>query len=171
MDKGLLQYLIPVAIMVIVLGLRMRSMSRARPLNATAMWVVPLLIVAVALLNLFLHPPTLGGWGICAVALAVGSAIGWYRGKMIHIWRDAETGQLMQKASPWAMLLLIGIVAVRFVMRSYFGANPGADGQMTAQAMLVTDALLLFAVGLLAATRLEMAIRMKRIAAGEEQPA
>lgn len=170
MDKGLIQYLLPVIIMVVIMGLRMRSMARARPLNAKAMWVLPLLIVAVALLTLFAHPPSVAGWGICGVALAAGCAIGWYRGKMIHIWRDGETGQLMQKASPWAMLLLIGIVAARYMMRSYFGANPGA-GPMTGQAVLVTDALLLFAVGLLAATRVEMTIRMKRIEAGEEQPA
>lgn len=171
MDKGMLQYLLPVAIMVIVLGLRMRSMSRPRPVNAKAMWILPLLIVAVAMLNLFLHPPSAMGWILCLTALAAGSAIGWYRGKMIHIWRDASTGQLMQKASPWAMLLLIAIIGVRFALRAYFGANPDASGHMTTQAMLVTDALLLFAVGLLAATRAEMAIRIKRIEAGEEQPA
>ena len=42
---------------------------------------------------------------------------------------------------------------------------------LTGQALLITDALLTLAIGLIGLTRVEMALRAKRIEAGEEQPA
>ena len=39
---------------------------------------------------------------------------------------------------------------------------------MSEQALIATDALLLFAVGLIAITRVELAIRARRILAGAE---
>jgi hypothetical protein len=45
--------------------------------------------------------------------------------------------------------------------------TPGTDGKLSEQALVVTDALLLFALGLIVMTRIEIAIRARRLLAGE----
>jgi len=82
---------------------------------------------------------------------------------LLLILHDPATGQLTQRASPAAMILLVAIIGLRYALRSYFDATPGADGKMSEQALVITDALLLFAVGLVGMTRIEMMIRARRI--------
>ena len=98
-------------------------------------------------------------------ALVVGGFLGWQRGRFIHIERDSAGG-LTQKASPAALILLVVIIGIRYAVRAYFGASTDAHGQMSEQALIATDALLLFAVGLIAMTRVELAIRARRILTG-----
>ncbi len=95
----------------------------------------------------------------------MGAVAGWYRGKMIAISRDPETGSLTQKASPLALLLIAAVVIVKMGAKQYFG--PGAATQPGGAAMLLTDAFLGFGIGLLTATRAEMYLRVRRILAGE----
>lgn len=158
----------PIVVVVIILALRMRSLSKERSLNPRRLWIVPLVLVVLAGWILFMNPPGPGGLLICLAALAVGGALGWQRGKLIRMWRDPASGDIRQKASPVAMLLLVGVLLVRFVIRQYFDANPSSDGQFHGDALIVTDALLTFAVGLVAATRLELMVRARQLAAGEE---
>lgn len=152
---------ITVAVVVIVLGLRMRRMNRVRPLKLEWLWVVPLLYTVIVIATFVALPPSLGGWGLAAVGLAAGSALGWQRGRMMRIEVDAETQSLRQRSSPAAMLLIFAIVLVRMAGRSLFG-SPGAPG-VGGAALLATDALLGFALGLLTLTRVEMYIRGKRL--------
>ena len=49
----------------------------------------------------------------------------------------------------------------------YFGAQPGADGHMDPRTLIVTDALLAFAIGLIAVTRLELALRTRNLRTAE----
>ena len=163
MDPKLLQSILPVVVIVIVMAFRLRSMKKARPLNAKTLWIAPVLLIAVAIGSLYATPLSAMGLSISAVALIVGGLIGWQRGKLIHIDRDPATGKLTQQASPAALILLVGIIGLRYALRNYFDLTPGADGKMSGQALMITDALLLFAVGLVVMTRIEMMIRAKRI--------
>jgi len=166
MDPKLLKTILPVVAIVIMLALRFRSMSKVRPLNPNTLWIVPLILAALAGAMLFLNPLPMTGLSIGAAALVVGGLIGWQRGKLIHILRDPSTGQLTQRASPAAMILLVAIIGLRYVLRNYFDASPGVDGKMSEQALVITDALLLFAVGLVGMTRIEMMIRARRLLSG-----
>ncbi|MEQ7872474.1 hypothetical protein ABDK56_00490 [Sphingomonas sp. ASV193] len=169
MDKSILPTVLPFAIFVLVMALRLRTMNRARPLRSGALWVVPAILVAVGIASLVANPPGLVGGLACALAVLVGGAVGWQRGRMIHIWRAPGTGRLMQRMSPAAMLLLLGIIFVRALVRQYSGVSPDAAGHLSGHALLVADALLCFAIGLVSGTRIEMALRIRRIDAGEEQ--
>lgn len=162
MDKGALQTFLPLLILVVVVGLRLRSMSKEQPLKSRRMWLLPAVLVALGATSLAFNPPTTIGWAVCVATFSIGAALGWQRGKMIRVWRD-ESGQLMQKASPAAMFLLLGIIAVRYVLRIYFGENPSADGHMDARTLLITDALLTFAIGLIVATRVELGLRARNM--------
>ena len=156
-------YAITIGIVVVVLGLRMRSMGRERPLKLGTLWIVPVLYLLIAGSMLFTRTPPPLGWGLLFAGLGVGIAAGWHRGKLIRIDRNAETGELRQKASPLAMLLLLALVILKLGARAIFGES--AAGQPGSSAMLLTDAFIGFALALLSATRLELYLRARRIIA------
>jgi len=157
--------LVTVAIIVVVLGLRMRRMSQLRPLRLEMMWIMPAILSLVFLSLLYAYRPSSMDWLWIVAAAAVGAAIGWYRGKMMQIHVDPETHALNQKASPLAMLLLVAIIILKVGAREVFGEAAASDA--SSPAMLTTDAFIGFAFGLLTATRLEMQARARRLLAGE----
>src|SRR5690349_11176253 len=149
-------YAITIGIIVVIMALRMRGMSKMRPLKLGSLWIVPALYLVVAALMFVQLPPT--GWVAIAsvVGLAVGAAVGWQRGKMMHINVDPETHALNQKASPAAMFFLIALIVVRSGARSLLGQTGGVSPAM------LTDPLIAFALGMFTLTRLEMYLRAKR---------
>lgn len=165
MDPNLLKTLLPILIIGVVLTFRLRSMSRRQPLNLARLWLAPLILIVIAIATIAAHPPGTLGVAVSAAALAVGGVLGWHRGKLTRIERDPATGALFQQASPGAMILLIAVIAIRFAARYYLQgqATPGKFDQHT---LIVTDALLCFAVGLIAVTRIEMGIRARALLAG-----
>jgi hypothetical protein len=86
--------------------------------------------------------------------------LGWHRGKLIRIERN-ECGELRQQASPLAMILLVALIALKAGARAIFGETAAA--QPGSGAMLLTDAFIGFALGLLSATRFELYLRARRI--------
>ena len=153
--------LIPFVIIAVVLALRFRSMNKERPLKLETLWIVPVVYALIAGSMLFALPPPPIGWGLVVIGLGAGLTLGWYRGKMIRIERNAETGELRQRASPLAMMLLLVLIVIKLGARSIFGetaaAHPGSG------AMILTDAFIGFALGLLSATRLELYLRGRRL--------
>jgi len=150
-------YAITIGIIVVVLALRMRGMSKMRPLKLGALWIVPALYLAVAVFMFVQLPPT-GSVAIAsAVGVAIGAAVGWQRGKMMHIHVDPESHALNQKASPAAMMFLIVLIVVRAGARSVLGQESNVSPAM------LTDPLIAFALGMFTVTRLEMYLRAKRL--------
>lgn len=150
-------YAITIGIVVIVMALRMRGMGRMRPLNLSSLWIVPVVYLLAAVLMFVSLPPS--GWVAVAsiVGLLVGAAVGWQRGKMMHIHVDPETHALNQKASPAAMFFLITLIVIRAGARSVLSQEGGVSPAM------VTDPLIAFALGMFTLTRLEMYLRAKRL--------
>ena len=72
-------------------------MGKMRPLKLETLWVVPMLYLAVAVLMYWQLPPT--GWVAiaCVAGLLIGAAVGWQRGKMMHIHVDPESHALNQR--------------------------------------------------------------------------
>jgi hypothetical protein len=155
--------LLPFVIIAVVLALRFRSMSRERPLKVETLWVVPVVYLLLVGSMLLALPPAPTGWGLVAGGIVLGAVVGWHRGKMIRIERNAETGKLTQRASPVAMLLLGALVVLKLGARAIFGDSAAAHP--SSGAMLLTDAFIGFALGLLSATRLELYLRARRILA------
>ena len=155
--------LLPLVVLVLVVGLRLRSMNRERPLKLGTLWIVPVVYLALVAWMLFALPPSPGGWALVAIGIAIGAVIGWHRGKLIRIERDSETGALRQRASPLAMLLLVALIALKLGARAIFGET--AAGHPGSGAMLLTDAFIGFALGLLTATRIELYVRARRLLA------
>ena len=157
--------LLPFVVVAIVLTLRIRSMTRERPLKLGSLWIVPAVYVLLVASMLYsLTPPPLG-WGLLLAGFGIGIGIGWHRGKLIRISRNPDNGELRQKASPLAMILLVALIALKLGARAIFGET--AAGHPASSAMLLTDAFLGFALGLLSATRVELYLRGRRLLAGE----
>jgi uncharacterized membrane protein SirB2 len=158
--------LLPFVIIAVVLALRFRSMSKERPLKLSTLWLVPAIYLLLMGSMLFELPPPPIGWALALAGLTAGLVAGWYRGKTIRIERNAETGELRQRASPLAMVLLAAIVVLKLGARAIFGdtaaVHPGSGG------LLLTDAFLGFALGLLAATRAELYLRGRRLLSAAE---
>ena len=150
-------YAITTGIIVVFMALRMRRMGAMRPLNLGSLWVVPVLYLVVAALMFWQLPPT--GWVAIAsaVGLAIGAAVGWQRGKMMHIHVDPETHALNQKASPAAMFFLIALIVVRTAAKTVLGQTGGVSPAM------LTDPLFAFALGVYTLQRVEMYLRAKRL--------
>jgi energy-converting hydrogenase Eha subunit A len=160
-NSQIIHYAIVAVIVALVLGLRLRGMSRMRRLRLETLWIVPAVYLIFAIVMFSEFPPSLTGWAIAAVALVVGAAIGWQRGKLMQIHVDPETHQLNQRASPAAILFIFALIVVRMAARGVLANGTGTGFHVNA--MLVTDVLIALAVGLFAATRLEMYLRAKRL--------
>lgn len=153
---SILQYAIPVVIFAIVFGLRARRLSRMRPLKLEYLWVVPALYFAIVAVNFIARPPLPMTWRASVLALLVGAALGWQRGKMMQIHVDPETHALNQKGSPWTVLFLLAIIGIKMLAQ-------GEGRAMGFDVVMVTDAALAFALGMFATTRLEMYLRARRL--------
>ena len=149
-------YVITAVIVALVMYLRFRSMKRARPLKLETLWVVPALYTLVTAAVFYQSVPAGGQWLYVGLALVVGSLVGWRRGAMMRINIDPETHALNQQASPAAMLFIFVIIIVRQGLRA-------EASEMGLNAAFLTDLLVVFALGLFSATRLEMFQRAKRM--------
>jgi hypothetical protein len=105
---------------------------------------------------------------VLALGTAAGGLAGWRRGKLVSLRLDPASGSIMQRVSAWAVLLLLGVVALRMSVQAIWGAPLGQDRAPLA-AVLISEALLGVAAGLVVATRLEVYWRARRLLAEHKE--
>lgn len=152
--------LIPIAIILVVLALRFRRLTRERPLKIERLWIVPALYVAIAGFTFWNIPPSPTTLAVAFAALAAGAALGWQRGRMMHIKVDPETHEISQKGSLAAMAFIIVLVLIRTGARN--AESLGIPG-IHFDVMAMTDVLIAFALGMLTMQRVEMFLRARRL--------
>lgn len=150
-------YLVPLIAVVMIV---VRN-ARGRRLRVEQLWIAPLLFLAFTGLT-FTHqaPPAPMFLGMDIAALALGAFAGWWRGRLTRITVDPQTHVLTSKTSPLGMLLILAIFALRYSLRS-FGAQTA--GLLHVSVLQITDVLMLLAVGLVCAQRLEIALRATQL--------
>ena len=157
--QGWISYAVTAIIIGIVFAVRWRRMSVVKPLKLERLWIFPALYAAVALSMFTMYPPHGLAWLFCALALVMGAALGWQRGKMMRITIDPDSHALNTTSSPAAVLFLVAIVAVRTGARAVVG-----DGHaLHLDAVAITDMLVALALGLFTTQRIEMYLRAKRM--------
>ena len=157
--QGWISYAITAVIIGIVFAVRWRRMSVVKPLKLERLWIFPASYAAVALYMVVMYPPQGLAWLFCALALIMGAALGWQRGKMMRITIDPDSHALNTTSSPAAVLFLVAIVAIRTGARAMIG-----DGHaLHLNAFAITDMLVALALGLFTTQRIEMYLRAKRM--------
>lgn len=159
---GLIGMLVPLLVIAVVLFFRFRRMSKVRPLRLDRLWILPAVYGAFMVVMFVSLPPRGMGWAWVFLALALGAGAGWIRGMTMHIGVDPETHALDHAQSPAAIAFLLLLVLVRSGSRMLLQADGGLSHEAT---MLLTDALLAFAMGMFSLQRLEMFLRAKRLLA------
>jgi hypothetical protein len=155
---GWVSYAIPIVIVAVVMALRMRRMSRVRPLKLERLWIVPAIYLVVVAMLFVQHPPTAGGWVSAAVALIAGGALGWQRGRLMRIHVDPETHALGQQASMAGIAFLVVLIVARYAAKA-------AGGDLHADAGMIVNTLAALALGIFSLQRLEMYLRGRRLLA------
>ena len=143
--------------LAVIVGIRIFRMRKARPLKLERLWIVPVLYSAFAVAVFWYLPPHGWQWAIATAALVAGGGLGWLRGSTMRIAVDPVTHDLNQRQSPAAILLIVVLIAARFLLREQLAGDP------THPAAGVIDAFVAFAVGLLSMQRLEMFLRARRL--------
>ena len=158
---GWISYAIPLIVIAVVMAIRWKRMSRVRPLKLERLWILPAFYAVVIGFTFSRFPPQGWGWLFCLVALALGGALGWQRGKLMRITLDPATHTLGQTSSPAALLFIVLLIVARSGAK---GAMSYA-GPVGLDPMAITDVLMALALGLFTAQRLEMYLRGRRMLA------
>ena len=155
MDPKLLQTVLPIVIIGVVIALRWRNLKKPRALNAGRLWLAPAFIALVMGFFLFSFPPSALGWAIMLGAALIGALAGIKRAQWMHLERDPQTGQLLMRQSPAALIFLVLIVMARRGVSYEAGGSAGPDstGQIPPEALLVTDGLMAFALAMVVLMR------------------
>jgi len=165
------QVLIPLIVMAIVLPLVFLRNRKPRTLHPDRMWVMPAIIVPLmgfalwgtSMASTMPHVAFDGlAWAILAVGLILGGAFGWWRGRMTTIEKHAD-GTLKAQTSPIGLILIIAVMLGRKALGAVLEPHAAEWGL---NALAITDAFLLFVVGMIVAQRAEMFIRARRIQSG-----
>ena len=148
---------------LVFLGIVILRNSRARTLRIERLWISPAIVMALTVLTLAASPPpTAVGIAMDFVALALGAGLGWWRARASRFTVDPETHVITSKVSPVGMLLILGIFAARYLLRSLLTADSTV---LHVSAIEASDSFLILAVGLVSAQRLEWLIRARRMLA------
>jgi len=169
--RGLVTYL-PLAIFVGIMALRMMRMKKARPLRLPLLWIMPVIVVLAVSLALAGMPPSGLGWLCLATGVIVGGAIGAQRARLMHLHIDGEgeKARVMMRQSPLAILLIVAVfLARRLLLPSGFQGggmhNAAHPGHPVGNALLMMDATLGFALGMIVALRLVLWLRARDMVA------
>ena len=159
-SPNLFAVVVPLIVVAVVLIIRGRRMTVKRPLKLNTLWVVPAIFLVIAALSLAQFPPQGMDFAWLAVALVLGAGLGWQRGRLMKIWVDPESGDLLIQGSGWAVVFLVALLVMRWMLRTglQYEASAGAISPA-----LINNTFVLFALGLFATQRIEMAIRASRL--------
>jgi membrane protein CcdC involved in cytochrome C biogenesis len=152
--------LITLAVVALLIVWRIRRAGRARTLRIEWLWITPSLLLVIGGLVLSQTPISGAGWLWLIPAFVVGAAIGYWRGRFTAVTIDPQTHALTSKTSPAGLYLLIGLLALRIALRALLTAEASS---LHLDVAVVTDAFLVFAIGLVAAQRLEIWVRARRL--------
>ena len=148
---------------LIFLGIVILRNSRARTLRIERLWITPAIVMTLTVLTFVASPPpTPVGIVMDFVALALGAGLGWWRARASRFTVDPETHVITSKVSPVGMLLILGIFAARYLLRSLLTADSTV---LHVSAIEAGDSFLILAVGLVSAQRLEWLVRARRMLA------
>ncbi|MDE8654093.1 CcdC protein domain-containing protein [Novosphingobium album (ex Liu et al. 2023)] len=162
--RTLVGYL-PILILIAVMAWRYRNVHKARALRPGRLWILPAIYGAIVLAAMLSMPTSGLGW-LCFVAgVAIGVLLGWQRGRLMRLHVDDDSGTVMMRQSPAALVLIVVIAVLRRAIHPATPGTPPVHGHFPAEALYFTDALLGFVLGMIVAQRLEIWLRARALLA------
>lgn len=162
-SQSIVSTLIPMAIILLVIVLRMRKMTGVRPMRLQMLWIRPAIVAVVAAILVYTAPPHgLLQLLVLVAAVGAGAVLGWHQGKLMEISVNSETKSLQVKASLVAIAVFFGLILLRMALRPWL---TGASSPFHAYVGVVTDAFILFIVGFYIARAVEMFLRGRALLA------
>jgi hypothetical protein len=164
-----LQLFLPILILVPVLYLRMRRMSKAQPLKLGRLWIRPAIILAVTALVLLAPQPghhavlrhfLAQDWAWLTLAAGLGGIAGWYWGRTMAIEVHPEDGTLMVTGGQAAILVMVVLILFRMGLRTGLAVEART---WHLDVLLISDALIVFTAGLFSLRSVEMYLRARRV--------
>lgn len=166
--NALSPYLVPLLVGAILLRRALRAQKPKRVRFAT-LWIFPVLLFLVTVSSLAREPAV--GIGVVVafiIAALAGGAIGWYRVHTLEFSVEAESGRILARANRWGAILVVGLIAVRYlsdVALKKLGLTAGAD------LVHVTDAMMVFTTAMLLARSIHTWIRARAALAAHRNAA
>ncbi|MCJ2177938.1 CcdC protein domain-containing protein [Novosphingobium album (ex Hu et al. 2023)] len=154
---------LPFAIFALVMLWRFRSLNRARPLRVATLWIFPVVVLGLVSFALYGMHPTAKGWLLFVGGTGVGAMLGWQRARMmrLHIEGEGAEARVMMRQSVAALVMILAIFVLRRFLLS--GVSPAPGSRTGGDALLVTDAMLGFAVGVICVQRVVLWLRARRL--------
>jgi hypothetical protein len=145
-------YLIPLAIVAVVVILRN---SRSQRLRIETLWLLPVVYAVLLGASLYAAPPpiTQASIALLAAGLVVGAVVGWQRGRLMEIHIHPETHDMTSRASPIGIVLILGVMVLRYAARDLLS---GGAGSLGVPVIAIGDAFIVLAIGMLSAQRVEV---------------
>lgn len=145
---------LPLLIFAGIMAWRFRSLEKARPLRLPLLWIAPVIVTAAVSLALYGMPPSLLGWSALAAGFAIGGGIGMQRSRLmrLHVEGEGAEARVMMRQSPLALLLLLAVFAARRMILP--GGMAMGAAHPAANALIMTDAMLGFVLGMVVVSRL-----------------
>jgi hypothetical protein len=145
---------LPLLIFAAVMAWRFRSLEKARPLRLPLLWIAPLIVGATVSLALYGMPPGALGWMALAAGFAIGGGIGMERSRLrrLHVEGEGDEARVMMRQSPLALVLILVVFALRRMILP--GGMAIGAGHPAANALLMTDAMLGFVLGMVVISRM-----------------
>lgn len=142
---------------------RAMRMQKPQTVRTTRLWIFPALLLLVTLMSLWHEGlPDILVSLVFIVAAAAGGAIGWFRVHTLEFSLDAESGKVSARATQLGALLIVGLIAIRYLgdyAIKTFGLSAGL------KFLHATDATLLFSTAMLLARSVHTWIRARELIA------
>jgi hypothetical protein len=159
-----LPYVIPLLILLLILRRNLRS----RTLKMERLWVYPAILILAAVSAMSGEPfPGVAALVGFVVALLVGGAIGWWRGRLTTITIDPNTHDFSSQASIAGTILIGAVFALRYGVKMALASGGHAELPMGLHLDVVgvTDGLTIFLAAMVSVQRIEMFLRCRTLLA------
>jgi hypothetical protein len=156
---------LPLAILALVMLVRLRGLDKARPLRGARRVALPVVCTVLVAAMLVILPPTAIGWSWFAGGALLGAGVGWQRARLMRLHFDPDSGQVMIRQSPAALILLMVVAGLRRLIRPPAGLAT-SHAAIAGSALLLTIGLTGFALGMIVTQRAEL-WRRARMLRGE----
>lgn len=155
--KALSPYLLPLLVAAILVRRAMRPQKPKR-VRFTRLWLYPAFLLLVTIPSVAHEAsPSLAAIAATIAACIAGAAIGWFRVHTLEFSLDNESGKVSMRATQLGALLIVGLIAVRYLadlaLRK-LGWNTG---------VYASNAMLVFATSMLVARSIHTWIRARAL--------